>query len=130
MTPDQARTASSQAESEAELDRAAFGPTKDGTSWAELGGWWTYHARNPQEDEPGMFDRLAIRPPVILFAELKSEEGYQRWLRSKTKTETAQHRVLDLLLRCTEIRAEVWRPGTRDEHRRTLLAGTPYATDD
>ena len=38
-------------------------------------GWLVYHAVTAQGSEPGLLDIVAVRPPRVLFLELKSSKG-------------------------------------------------------
>ena len=38
-------------------------------------GWFVYHAPDSRGSEPGLLDVVAVRPPRVLFAELKSQNG-------------------------------------------------------
>lgn len=67
---------------------------------ARLYGWWVYHTYDARKSEPGFPDLVLIRPPELLFWELKTDSG---------KLTTAQTAVLQKLIACGE-RAEVMRP--------------------
>lgn len=42
---------------------------------AKLNGWLYYHTYRSKHSEPGFPDCVMVRPPRLIFAELKSEKG-------------------------------------------------------
>lgn len=83
---------------------------------AHLQGWQTHHEYDSRRSSPGYPDLVLMRPPVILFRELKKETGHV------TK---AQQRWLDDLEACG-LDAAVWRP--RDWPQIVELLTTPWQT--
>ena len=69
--------------------------------YAELMGWLVYHTHDSQHSPAGMPDLLLVRPPRVVFAELKTENGRVR---------PAQQVWLDALQACDGVEAFVWRP--------------------
>lgn len=43
--------------------------------YASLRGWWVYHPHDSRRSTAGWLDLTMIRPPRIVFAELKTERG-------------------------------------------------------
>lgn len=44
--------------------------------WAKLNGWMHYHTHNSQRSPSGFPDLVLVRPPEIIYAELKAEKKY------------------------------------------------------
>ena len=59
------------------------------TELAQYKGWWVYHTFDSRRSEPGFPDLVLIRPPQLLFIEVKSQRG---------KITRAQKRCMDLLM--------------------------------
>jgi hypothetical protein len=68
---------------------------------AELFGWWVFHDHDSRRNTAGFPDLVLIRPPEVVFIELKREKG---------RVTTAQAGVLDMLGRCSGVDAYLWRP--------------------
>jgi hypothetical protein len=68
---------------------------------ARILGWTAYHPTLSKWSERGWPDLAMVRPPRLVFVELKRERG--------TATE-AQVRWLALLGGCTGVEAYLWRP--------------------
>ena len=68
---------------------------------AQLHGWWLYHTHDSRRRARGFPDLVLIRPPRIIFAELKTERGRM--------TPEQQH-VMSLLNECSSAESYVWRP--------------------
>lgn len=67
-----------------------------------LCGWLCYHTHNSRHSEPGFTDIVMVRPPSVLFAELKTDRG---------RVTPAQRTWLEALEQCPGVEAYVWRPG-------------------
>ena len=73
-------------------------------------GWTYYHTWRSDHSTAGFPDYVLLRPPRVIFAELKREKG---------KATAAQQRWLDGLLECGQ-EAYLWRPSDSEEILRTL----------
>lgn len=69
---------------------------------ARLTGWLCYHTFDSRRSAPGFPDLVLVRPPVIIFAELKTDAGTLR---------PEQHGWLDALGACPGVDVFLWRPG-------------------
>ncbi len=65
-------------------------------------GWTVYHPWLSVRSAAGFPDLVLVRPPRVVFAELKTERG---------RVSPAQERWLALLRACPGVEAYVWRPG-------------------
>ena len=68
---------------------------------AKLFGWWVFHDHDSRRNQAGFPDLVLIRPPRVMFLELKRETG---------KVSKAQKGVLDMLDECPGVEADVARP--------------------
>ncbi len=78
---------------------------------ARLSGWRCYHTFDSRRSAPGFPDLVLVRPPVVLFAELKAEGGRVR------PEQAAWLRVLGA---CPGVAVRLWRPGDWPEVEETL----------
>lgn len=78
---------------------------------ARLSGWLCYHTFDSRRSAPGFPDLVLVRPPVILFAELKSSGGALR---------PEQRGWLEALEACPGVAVRLWRPGDWPEVEETL----------
>ena len=72
---------------------------------AKLYRWHAYHPMLSKWSEPGWPDLAMVRPPRLVFAELKSERG---------QTTSHQERWLALLGACPGVETYLWRPSDRE----------------
>jgi hypothetical protein len=63
--------------------------------------WWWFHDNDSRRNNGGLPDLILVRPPRLIFAELKREQG---------KVRRAQRRLLELLWRVPGVETYVWRP--------------------
>ncbi len=82
---------------------------------ARLAGWRAYHTFDSRRSQKGFPDLCLVRPPVVLFVELKSEDG---------KLRPEQREWLEALSRCEGVEARLWRPPDFEEIERTLCKRT------
>lgn len=68
---------------------------------ANLSGWLYYHTHDSRRSQRGFPDLVLVRPPAVLFAELKSEGGDLR---------PEQTVWLEVLRGCESVEAALWRP--------------------
>ena len=68
---------------------------------ARLQSWLAYHTYRSIKSEPGYPDICAVRPPRLIYAELKTETG---------KVSPAQAHWLDLLGKIPGVEVYMWRP--------------------
>ena len=78
---------------------------------ARYEGWLSYHTYRSTRSEPGFPDLVLVRPPRVIFAELKTEKG---------KLSADQKAWLDVLDRCNEVETYLWRPSDWDRIVKTL----------
>jgi hypothetical protein len=79
--------------------------------FARLSGWLCYHTHDSRRSAPGFPDLVLVRPPVVVFAELKAEAGRVRveqevWLKALASSESVE--------------AVLWRPRDWPEIEQTL----------
>jgi VRR-NUC domain len=68
---------------------------------ARISGWLTYHTFDSRRSAPGFPDLVLVRPPRLIFAELKSEVG---------KFRPEQRVWLEVLKGCQRVEARLRRP--------------------
>lgn len=78
---------------------------------ARLSGWRCYHTFDSRRSAAGFPDLMLVRPPVVLFAELKTEGG---------KIRPEQRRWLTVLEACPGVVVKVWRPSDWPEIEEAL----------
>jgi len=81
------------------------------TEYAETKGWWVYHTRYSKGSQEGFPDLTLIRPPRLVFAELKREGG---------RLSPAQRQVLGLLSQIPAVETYTWWPRDREFVIKTL----------
>jgi hypothetical protein len=78
---------------------------------ARLRGWLCYHTYDSRRSEPGFPDLVLLKPPLLLFVELK---------RDGERPTEHQERWLGALKGVERVSVQVWRPQDWDEIARTL----------
>ena len=68
---------------------------------AKLFGWLYYHTWRSFHSPAGFPDCVMVRPPRVIFAELKTEKG---------QVSPHQQEWLDLLGQCPGVEVYLWRP--------------------
>jgi hypothetical protein len=71
------------------------------TRLAELCGWVVWHTLDSTGTRAGEPDLRMVRPPRVVFAELKSEHGRLR---------LDQAQAIALLEQCPGVEMKIWRP--------------------
>jgi hypothetical protein len=78
---------------------------------AKVFGWRRYHTWLAKHSPAGFPDEVLVRPPRLVFAELKSETG---------KLTPDQEEWLEELRQVPGVEVFVWRPSDMDEIERLL----------
>ena len=91
-------------ESEADWERVVV-------DLAAFRGWRRYHPFLSVRSAHGFPDETLVRPPRVVFAELKSERG---------RLTVAQREWLGLLADCPGVEVYVWRPSDWPDVQRIL----------
>lgn len=74
--------------------------------FASLSQWLVYHTHDSRRSHAGFPDLTLVRPPRVVFAELKSERG---------RVMPQQQAWLDNLRECAGVESYLWRPSDWDE---------------
>ena len=69
-------------------------------------GWRLYHTFDSRRSAAGFPDLVLVKPPRVVFAELKREKG---------KITVAQHMWFHDLDECPGVEVYIWRPSDWDE---------------
>jgi hypothetical protein len=74
-------------------------------------GWLAYHTRDSRRSPAGFPDLVLVRPPVVIFAELKRPDGHA----------TRKQKVwLGWLDQCDRVITRLWKPSDEQEIRDLL----------
>jgi hypothetical protein len=73
---------------------------------ARLFGWMIYHTYDSRRNQAGFPDLVLVRPPRVLFVELKSQGGRIR---------DEQIEWLTALEASTSVETYLWRPSAREQ---------------
>lgn len=87
---------------------------------AKLLGWRVYWSWSSVHSPAGFPDLVLVRPPRVVFAELKSERG---------RLSVWQRETIDLLGQCPGVETYVWRPSDWRELERILRGGPGPVAD-
>ena len=88
---------------------------------AGWGGWLAFHPYDSRRSAPGFPDLVLVRPPELIFWELKSAKG---------RVTPDQHQWIDALEQVPNIEAAVIRPHNLDSAlRRLTRRPTPAVTE-
>jgi hypothetical protein len=68
---------------------------------ARILAWTEYHTYSSMHSSRGFPDLVLIRPPCIIFAEVKTEKG---------RVTITQQEWIDMLKRCPGVEVYIWRP--------------------
>ena len=82
--------------------------------WAKVHGWAEHHTWSSVHSPAGWPDLVLCRPPRLIFAELKKEDG---------QMSSAQTRWLNTLRECPGVETYLWRPRDIDAVIKVLEAG-------
>lgn len=63
--------------------------------------WISYHTHDSRRSEPGFPDLVLVRPPSVLFVELKTDTG---------RTTPTQKTWIKALEQCPGVEVYLWRP--------------------
>jgi type IV secretory pathway protease TraF len=96
---------------------------------AAAGRWMHYHTFDSRRSTPGFPDLVLVRPPELLFVELKTDRGVlsphqHSWidaLREVTAAVVANVGVAAAGVSCPRVEVHVWRPADLDDIERRLL---------
>lgn len=80
---------------------------------AKATGWYVYHTYDSRRCTPGFPDLVLIKPPTLLFREIKTETG---------RLTDAQKKWLSMLDE-SGLNASIWRPTNWPEIEETLKEG-------
>ena len=78
---------------------------------SELCGWMVYHTYDSRRSNAGFPDLVLVRPPQVVFAELKSQKGRVR---------PQQEVWLSALGASDKVTVALWRPSDWDDLERIL----------
>jgi hypothetical protein len=78
---------------------------------ARLWKWEAYHTHDSRRSAAGFPDLVLIRPPRIIFAEVKTATG---------RLTRHQRRWLELLTECPAVEVYLWRPAARPDIEQIL----------
>ena len=79
--------------------------------YAEASHWLVFRTWSSIHSPAGEPDLRMVRPPRVIFAELKREKG---------KVSEKQQEALELLRQCPGVETYLWRPSCWDEIERIL----------
>ena len=83
------------------------------TELARARGWMVYHPWRSTKSETGFPDLVMVRPPRVVFAEMKTEKGRLRkgsWNKGGTRYLPGQDEWLTAFGGCPGVETHLWRP--------------------
>jgi hypothetical protein len=83
------------------------------TELARAQGWLVYHPWRSVKSETGFPDLVMVRPPRVVFAEMKTEKGRLRkgsWNKGGTRYLPGQDEWLATFGECPGVEVFLWRP--------------------
>lgn len=87
--------------------------------------WLAYHTQRSMQSEPGFPDVVLIRPPRVIFAELKREKGGRlsrpRWNKAGSRLLPGQTTWKEALEACPGSEYYLWRPSDLDAITEILM---------
>ncbi len=89
---------------------------------AALFGWLRYHTYRSKHSPAGFPDLVLVRPPRVIFAELKRDLGVKGGAAGVGPTPD-QERWLEALGRCPGVERYLWRPADIDTVAAILSRG-------
>ncbi len=87
-------------------------------------GWMFFHPVWSRKSEPGFPDLVLVKPPRLIFAELKREKGKLtkgRWNKAKTRWLPGQDEWAEALEACPGAEYYLWKPSDLNELTETLM---------
>lgn len=104
---------------EKELTRSIISVARDA-------GWLVSHAYNSRKSEPGLPDLIMVKPPRVIFAEIKTEKGRLstgRMNKANTRWLPGQDDWLEALSHCIGVEYYLWRPGDVENAYAIIMRG-------
>lgn len=83
-------------------EKQFLGQLRQAAGWL---GWRCYHTHDSRRSEAGFPDVVLVRPPSVIFAELKTDSG---------RLTPLQREWLEDLKACDRVEAVLWRPSDWD----------------
>jgi hypothetical protein len=92
---------------------------------ANMSRWMTYHTHDSRKSHKGFPDLTLVRPPRVIFAELKGDGAYGK--RGLTREQAVW---VDALQACPGVEAYVWRPDDLNDIATILARRTTNAPQE
>ena len=89
-------------------------------------GWIVGFTHDSRKSEPGEPDLRMVRPPRVIFAELKTVKGKLtkgRWNKSGNRWLPGQDQWAAVLSECPDVEYYLWRPDGLDGEIERILGG-------
>jgi hypothetical protein len=104
---------------EADLQRSIISVARDA-------GFLVYATYRSQRSEPGFPDLVMVKPPRVIFAEIKTEKGRLstgRMNKANTRWLPGQDDWLEALSHCIGVEYYLWRPGDVENAYAIIMRG-------